>query len=165
MQKLESFSTPDGLKEAFGTWWLGISEQFTLSAQVCSQPIANDKGAYDLENMMSLLDNTIMLHARLVEWTPAAKDYLHQAVALESEALMEKYVKPPIGPMQLKALVAGKVHGYQRVVESVERLSSTLNLRFEALRSMISAEKSRWEHEISTPSQRPQRKADDRDIF
>ncbi len=147
---------------AFLSWWndggdKSRARQFDDAARVASEPIANTQGIYDVDTMESLLDVHLQHHGRLIEWRPAAEDFLQQAMAISTAVLIEKGAdddSPRLGWNETKALMAGECHGFQRVVSSLDRLSSTINLRVDSLRTMISAEKMRWEKEMGSGPKR-----------
>jgi len=156
MEKIPDFTKWELCRDAFTDWWLSgaspRSQRFDEASIMASAPIGDPvKGGRDMDSMMNLYDKHLEHLGWMAEWLPDAEDFLQQGFALASEVVLASHADE--GWNVQKRLIEGKVHGYQRVVRALERLSATINHRCEGLRTMISAEKERWKNEMGPPRQ------------
>jgi hypothetical protein len=153
MERIPDFRDWDGLIEHFEHWWLdggpnSRAALFSAAAQMSAEPL-QDGGAYTLDDLTRRLDVCLQAKARLVEQLPAAHDYLHQALALATEAEATAEDGRRRNWSEQKTLAEGRCHGFLRVCEALERLSATLEQRIDALRTIISTERERMRSEYA----------------
>ena len=141
---------------SFAAWWLNNGDAsrlaaFTLATRLSAESMQMAGGSYDLDDLMGKLDLYLQQKARLVEWLPACNDFVHQAQAFAVETTCLGADGKKRNWSEQKMLVEGKCHGFLRVSEALKRLDNTLELRIDALRTIIATERERMRSEMNPP--------------
>ena len=159
MDRIPDFAEWQELVAAFTAWWLGGGDKsrsaaFNLAATIATETMQTASGSYDLDDLVEKLDLYLQQKGHLTDWMPAANDFLHQAQALTIDACAVGLDGKKRNWSEQKMLVEGKCHGFIRVAEALKRLSDTLELRVDALRTVIATERERMRGEMNQPKQR-----------
>jgi len=156
VERITDFNNWNDLMAAFTAWWLdrgdaSRSAAFNLATRTSAEPMQMANGVYDLDDLMEKLDVYLQQKARLVEWLPACSDFVHQAQAFAVETTAIGKDGKKRNWSEQKMLVEGRCHGFLRVQEALKRLDATLELRIDALRTIIATERERMRSEMQQP--------------